>query len=183
MQPYFVEFSTLISIFISLGADLAMIIRQVLVYGRKNVRFTAFRTVTVLIIRVTYTILRFDFIISRWLSLFDLIKSTAVIYLIYIGIKALCAKGTMLAVTAENMALLFQLVHNAFLVAFTIDMLNRKAVLFFLSIFVVAAKSAQVKCRLWRGDGRADLICQLVCAYQFLFNDTGRRRFYVCAAK
>lgn len=188
MQPYFAEFSTLMLVFllllISPGADLAMVMRQALIYGRKNACFTAFGIGTALMLHVTYTILGLGFIISRSLVLFNLVKWAGVIYLVYIGIKALCAKGAMVAVTAEDTVKPVQSVHKAFLLGFTVNMLNPKAVLFFLSIFstfVAATTPGQIKCVY--GGTMAVLTISWFMLVSFFLTTPVMRRLYARAAK
>lgn len=93
MQPYFIEFSTLMAVFILVliapGADLAMVMRQAMAHGRRNACITVGGIAVALMFHVTYTLLGLGLIISRSLLLFNLVKWAGAAYLVYIGIRAL----------------------------------------------------------------------------------------------
>jgi len=142
MHPYLFELASLMAIFafaiVSPGADLAMVMRQSLVQGRRAAIITSFGVGTSLMFHVTYTILGLGLIISQSIYLFNIVKWCGVAYLVYIGIKALCAGKTDLSLEAvkgnedgkgEQSAL------RAFGLGFLANALNPKAVFFFLSIF------------------------------------------------
>jgi len=63
-----------------------MVMRQAFVYGRRNAFITAFGIETELMFHVIYTILELALVISQSLLLFNLVKWTGVVYLVYIGI-------------------------------------------------------------------------------------------------
>lgn len=140
MHTYLAEFSTLMLVLcfsaVSPAADLAMVLRQSLIYGRKNAMMTSFGVGTALLVHVTYTVLGLGLIISQSIFLFNFIKWVGVVYLIFIGIKAVLAKGTNIVVTnLENQSPLKQSLKKAFILGFAVNILNPKAVFFFLSIF------------------------------------------------
>ncbi len=140
MHPYLFELASLMAIFIfaivSPGADLAMVIRQSLLHGRREAIITSFGIGTALMMHVTYTVLGLGLIISRSIYLFSIVKWCGVAYLVYIGIKALRSGTTKIDVEAvsektrrkQNFA-------KAFGLGFAANALNPKAVFFFLSIF------------------------------------------------
>jgi RhtB (resistance to homoserine/threonine) family protein len=142
MSSYFLELASLMAIFsfaiVSPGADLAMVMRQSIVHGRRSAIITSFGVGTSLMFHVTYTILGLGLIISQSIYLFNIVKWCGVAYLIYIGIKALRAGKTDMSVEAvkgnedgkdEQSAL------RAFGLGFLANALNPKPVFFFLSIF------------------------------------------------
>jgi len=189
MQPYFLEFTTLILIFlltlISPGADLAIVMRQSMLYGRRNAFATVFGIGTALAVHITYTILGLGLIISKSLLLFNLVKWAGVIYLVYIGIKALRAQATTLVVASidagEKRA---QSLRKAFFLGFTVNMLNPKAVLFFLSIFssfVAATTPAHIKSFY----GAAIVMCTIgwFVFVSYCLTTAVARRFYTRASK
>jgi threonine/homoserine/homoserine lactone efflux protein len=98
MHQYLIELASLMAIFsfaiISPGADLAMVMRQAMVHGRKQAIITSFGVGTSLMFHVTYTILGLGLIISQSIYLFNIVKWLGVAYLIYIGVKALRAGKT-----------------------------------------------------------------------------------------
>ena len=69
MHPYLFELASLMAIFafaiVSPGADLAMVMRQSLVQGRRAAIITSFGVGTSLMFHVTYTILGLGLIISQ----------------------------------------------------------------------------------------------------------------------
>lgn len=138
MSTYLMELAALMAIFafaiVSPGADLAMVMRQSLVHGRRAAIFTSFGVGTSLMFHVTYTILGLGLIISQSILLFNIVKWLGVAYLIYIGVQSLCA-GKMSLAIAEGPAVKAQSGLKAFGLGFAANALNPKAVFFFLSIF------------------------------------------------
>lgn len=140
MSHYLIELASLLAIFsfaiVSPGADLAMVMRQSLVHGRRQAIIASFGIGTSLMFHVTYTILGLGLIISQSIYLFNIVKWCGVAYLVYIGIKALRAGQTEIAVDAsEGRAGSEQSAAKAFALGFAANALNPKAVFFFLSIF------------------------------------------------
>jgi len=149
MQAYFIELISLMAIFsfaiVSPGADLAMVMRQAVVHGRRQAIITSFGIGASLMLHVTYTILGLGLIVSQSVYLFNMVKWLGVAYLIYIGVKALRAGRTEITISAESEsgAVRSQTASKAFMLGFAANALNPKAVFFFLSIFstVVSAHS------------------------------------------
>ncbi|MGA1833072.1 LysE family translocator [Rhizobium wenxiniae] len=141
MHAYMIELISLMAIFsfaiVSPGADLAMVMRQALVHGRRQAIITSFGIGTALMFHVSYTILGLGLIISQSVYLFNIVKWLGVAYLVYIGIKALKAGRTEITVSAEAQgeAPKVQSALKAFTLGFAANALNPKAVFFFLSIF------------------------------------------------
>src|SRR6218665_2218251 len=138
MSNYLMELATLMAIFsfaiVSPGADLAMVMRQSLVHGRRAAIFTSFGVGTSLMFHVTYTILGLGLIISKSILLFNIVKWLGVAYLIYIGVESLRA-GKMSLAIKEGPAEKAQSAVKAFGLGFAANALNPKPVFFFLSIF------------------------------------------------
>ncbi|MCJ8149821.1 LysE family translocator [Shinella sp. H4-D48] len=142
MSSYLLELASLMAIFsfaiVSPGADLAMVMRQSLVHGRRAAIITSFGVGASLMFHVTYTILGLGLIISQSIYLFNIVKWCGVAYLIYIGIKALRAGKADLsleAVEGREGQKSDQSALRAFGLGFLANALNPKAVFFFLSIF------------------------------------------------
>lgn len=141
MHAYMIELISLMAIFsfaiVSPGADLAMVMRQALVHGRRQAIITSFGIGAALMFHVSYTILGLGLIISQSVYLFNIVKWLGVAYLVYIGIKALKAGRTEITVSAEAQgeAPKKQSALKAFTLGFAANALNPKAVFFFLSIF------------------------------------------------
>ncbi|MBW9066378.1 LysE family translocator [Rhizobium herbae] len=141
MHPYLLELVSLMAIFsfaiVSPGADLAMVMRQSLVHGRRAAIITSFGIGTALMFHVTYTILGLGLIISQSIYLFNIVKWCGVAYLLYIGVKALRAGRTEITVQADGVDAngQRQSALKAFGLGFAANALNPKPVFFFLSIF------------------------------------------------
>ncbi|MDO9416515.1 LysE family transporter [Pararhizobium sp.] len=140
MSTYLLELASLMAIFsfaiVSPGADLAMVMRQSILHGRRSAVFTSFGVGTSLMFHVTYTILGLGLIISQSIYLFNIVKWCGVAYLIYIGIKSLRAGRTEMTVEAGAApAGPQQSAFKAFGLGFAANALNPKPVFFFLSIF------------------------------------------------
>ena len=141
MHTYLLELASLMTIFafviVSPGADLAMVLRQSVVHGRRNAILSSIGIGTSLMLHVTYTILGLGLIISQSIVLFNVVKWCGVAYLLSIGIKSLRAEKSDINATA--MASSFdpqvQSGAKAFLLGFAANALNPKPVFFFLSIF------------------------------------------------
>ncbi|OJF91884.1 LysE family translocator [Pararhizobium antarcticum] len=142
MHPYLFELASLMAIFffaiVSPGADLAMVMRQSIVNGRRAAIITSFGVGTSLMFHVTYTILGLGLIISQSVTLFNIVKWCGVAYLIYIGIKSLRAGRTEMPTTEKDgfkATRIAQSGWKAFGLGFAANALNPKPVFFFLSIF------------------------------------------------
>ncbi|AWI59108.1 hypothetical protein AB395_00003473 [Sinorhizobium fredii CCBAU 45436] len=141
MSAYLIELASLMAIFffaiVSPGADLAMVMRQSLVHGRRAAIITSFGIGASLMFHVSYTVLGLGLIISQSIYLFNIVKWCGVAYLIYIGVKALRAGQTAIAVDpAEDAGRgKGQSALKALGLGFAANALNPKAVFFFLSIF------------------------------------------------
>lgn len=142
MPQYLIELASIMAIFafviVSPGADLAMVMRQAIVHGRRTAIITSFGIGASLMFHVTYTILGLGLIISQSVYLFNIVKWFGVAYLLYIGFKALRAGKTdmMLAGEGEGQSRGSQQSPlKAFTLGFAANALNPKPVFFFLSIF------------------------------------------------
>lgn len=141
MHPYLFELASLMAIFsfaiVSPGADLAMVMRQSLVHGRRSAIVTSFGIGSALMFHVTYTILGLGLIISQSIYLFNIVKWCGVAYLLYIGIKSLRAGRTDITLQADgaDASEKRQSALKAFGLGFAANALNPKPVFFFLSIF------------------------------------------------
>lgn len=183
MHPYLFELASLMAIFsfaiVSPGADLAMVMRQSLVHGRRAAIVTSFGIGASLMFHLTYTILGLGLIISQSIYLFNIVKWCGVAYLVYIGVKALRASKADLSVAAVKdgedgkgeQSLL-----RAFGLGFLANALNPKAVFFFLSIFSTVV-SAHTPMAVKFGYGLVMAICLIAWFVSVsLFMTTPRMR-------
>lgn len=140
VQQYALELASLMAIFsfaiVSPGADLAMVIRQSVLQGRREAILTSFGIGTSLMFHVSYTILGLGLLISQSILLFNIVKWVGVAYLIYIGVQSLrSGKSELATPQGDGEALRRQSARKAFLLGFMANALNPKPVFFFLSIF------------------------------------------------
>lgn len=140
MHQYLLEIASLMAIFafviVSPGADLAMVIRQSVVHGRRAAILTSFGIGTSLLFHITYTILGLGLIISQSILLFNIVKWVGVAYLIYIGFAALRSGSAEIGGAAANQPVeKVQSAGKAYLLGFLANALNPKPVFFFLSVF------------------------------------------------
>jgi RhtB (resistance to homoserine/threonine) family protein len=183
MHPYLFELASLMAIFsfaiVSPGADLAMVMRQSLVHGRRAAIVTSFGIGASLMFHLTYTILGLGLIISQSIYLFNIVKWCGVAYLVYVGVKALRASKADLSVAAVKdgedgkgeQSLL-----RAFGLGFLANALNPKAVFFFLSIFSTVV-SAHTPMAVKFGYGLVMAICLIAWFVSVsLFMTTPRMR-------
>lgn len=147
MHQYGLELASLMAIFsfaiISPGADLAMVMRQSMVHGRRQAIITSFGIGSALMFHVTYTILGLGLIISQSITLFNIVKWCGVAYLLYIGVKALRAGKADLSVKLDGTVAddRGQSGLRAYGLGFAANALNPKPVFFFLSIFSTAVSA------------------------------------------
>jgi RhtB (resistance to homoserine/threonine) family protein len=141
MHIYLLELASLMTIFafviVSPGADLAMVLRQSVVHGRRNAILSSIGIGTSLMLHVTYTLLGLGLIISQSVVLFNVVKWCGVAYLLYIGVTSLRAGKTDMgaATLAPEADQKVQSAAKAFLLGFAANALNPKPVFFFLSVF------------------------------------------------
>ncbi|MBU0577002.1 LysE family transporter [Patescibacteria group bacterium] len=117
------------------GPDLIMIAKNSVVYSRKTGVYTAIGLALGILTHVTYTLIGIGIIISQSIILYSVIKIAGAFYLIYLGLKALLSKSSMVSnkslVKAEKDMSKFQAVKIGYLT----NILNPKVTIFFLSIF------------------------------------------------
>lgn len=142
MSLLWLEFITLMATFtiaaISPGPDFAMVVRQSIVHGRRTAILTSAGIASAIIVHGTYTILGIGLVVTQSLFLFNILKIAGALYLLYLGISALRAPAPKPpasldnpeAVTAQEFS-----AARAFTIGFLTNLLNPKAMLFFLSLF------------------------------------------------
>jgi len=119
---------------ISPGPDFAVVVKNSLLYSRKKSLLTALGIACGILFHVTYTLLGFGLIISKNLWLFAIFKYAGAAYLIYIGVKSLKAKKQEFDFAEEKNRQeisSFYAFNNGLLT----NILNPKAMLFFVSLF------------------------------------------------
>lgn len=124
---------------ISPGPDFVLVTRNSLRYSQKAGVLTAFGIAVGMLFHVTYCILGFAIIISKSLLLFSIIKYLGAAYLIYLGIKGLLEKKSSNEFVAEKVKSSISN-YDAFLQGLLCNVLNPKAVMFFLALFTILIK-------------------------------------------
>jgi RhtB (resistance to homoserine/threonine) family protein len=144
--PWF-EFAALMLAFginaIIPGADFAMVLRQSIAHGRRAALFTSAGVATSILVHGSYTLLGVGVLVGQSLLLFNIIKWLGAAYLVWLAISALRspppqppAEGDLSGARRGDFA--------AFALGFLTNLLNPKAVLFFLALFttLVSAHTA-----------------------------------------
>ncbi len=139
MTSYLLEFASLMAVFsfaiVSPGADLAMVMRQAILHGRRQAVITSFGIGTALMFHVSYTILGLGLIISQSITLFNIVKWCRRLSRLYRHQGAEGEEGRCRRPDRPRRAVPAQSAPKAFLLGFAANALNPKPVFFFLSIF------------------------------------------------
>lgn len=116
------------------GADFAMVLRQSIAHGRRAALFTSAGIATSILVHGSYTLLGIGVIVGQSLLVFNIIKWVGAAYLVWLAISALRSpapkppeEGRLASVRPGDFA--------AFALGFLTNLLNPKAVLFFLALF------------------------------------------------
>ena len=116
------------------GADFAMVLRQSIAHDRRAALFTSAGIATSILVHGSYTLLGVGVIVGQSLLLFNILKWLGAAYLVYLAISALRSPppkapeaGDLTGAKRGDLA--------AFALGFLTNLLNPKAVLFFLALF------------------------------------------------
>ena len=120
---------------VSPGPDFAMVLRQSIVHGRQAAVFTSAGIAAAILVHGTYTILGVGLIVSQSILLFSVLKFVGAAYLIWLGIGAIRAPAPKPPNDLDAPAQRTMTPAKAFGIGFLTNLLNPKAVLFFLSLF------------------------------------------------
>jgi len=125
------------------GADFAMVLRQAVVHGRRAALLTSAGVATSILVHGTYTLLGVGVIVGQSLLLFNILKWAGAAYLVWLAVSALRSPPPQPpAIGAADQARRGDMA--AFALGFLTNLLNPKAVLFFLALFttLVSAHTA-----------------------------------------
>lgn len=118
------------------GADFAMVLRQAVAHGRRAALFTSAGIATALLVHGTYTLLGVGVIVAQSILLFDLLKYAGAAYLLWLGVSALRSPPPQAPETGPADTKTPTISDGAaFVLGFLTNLLNPKAVLFFLALF------------------------------------------------
>jgi RhtB (resistance to homoserine/threonine) family protein len=116
------------------GADFAMVLRQSVAHDRRAALFTAAGIATSILVHGSYTLLGLGVIVGQSLLLFNILKWVGAAYLVWLAIAALRSppptpplESDLTSARRGDFA--------AFALGFLTNLLNPKAVLFFLALF------------------------------------------------
>ena len=116
------------------GADFAMVLRQSIAHDRRAALFTSAGIATSILVHGSYTLLGVGVIVGQSLLLFNILKWAGAAYLVWLAISALRSPppkapeiGELAVAKGGDWA--------AFGLGFLTNLLNPKAVLFFLALF------------------------------------------------
>ena len=181
------EFFTLMATFsiaaISPGPDFAMVVRQSIVHGRRTALLTSAGIASAILVHGTYTILGLGFVVTQSLLLFNILKILGAGYLLWLGISAIRAPAPQPPASLDSTALptLSEIsATRAFVIGFLTNLLNPKAMLFFLSLFttLVDAHRAVALKSLYVGSMSVILFAWFVLVSLFFTTPTIRAGFY-----
>lgn len=123
------------------GIDFAMVLKQSITHGRAAAVVTSIGIGSAILVHGAYTILGIGLIISQSILLFNLLKFAGAAYLIFIGISVWRApppKEPDVPVEGVQRSITLR---SAFVQGFLTNLLNPKAVLFFVALFTTLVSS------------------------------------------
>jgi RhtB (resistance to homoserine/threonine) family protein len=146
MQGHWLEFAGLffafgISVIIP-GADFAMVLKQSIAHGRRAALFTSGGVATAILVHGTYTLLGVGVIVGQSILLFDVLKFAGALYLLWLGISALRGPSPQPPANLDAPPSGSISDFAAFGQGFLTNLLNPKAVLFFLALFTTLVSAA-----------------------------------------
>ena len=116
------------------GADFAMVLRQSIAHGRRAALVTSAGIATSILVHGSYTLLGIGVIVSQSLLAFNIIKWIGAAYLVWLAISALRSPAPQ-PPAEDDLAAAKRGDFAAFALGFLTNLLNPKAVLFFLALF------------------------------------------------
>jgi RhtB (resistance to homoserine/threonine) family protein len=165
---------------ISPGPDFAMVLRQSIAHGRRAAIFTSLGIASAILVHGAYTLLGIGLIVSQSIYLFNILKFVGAAYLIWLGISALRAPapsppGNLDIADRQAMG-----PGKAYVLGFLTNLLNPKAVLFFLSLFttLVAASTPLAAKSFYVGSMSVLLFGWFVLVSVFFTTSRIRKGFY-----
>lgn len=162
------------------GPDFAMVLRQSIAHGRRVALFTSVGIASSILVHGAYTLLGIGLIVSQSILLFSVLKFAGAAYLIWLGIGALRAPAPKPPVDLDAPARRTMGPAKAFGVGFLTNLLNPKAVLFFLALFttLVSAETAISIQGFYVLSMSVLLLCWFVLVSIFFTTERVRNGFY-----
>lgn len=122
---------------ISPGPDFFIVLKNSLVYSRRNGFFTAAGVATALVVHLSYTLVGIGILIAESPYIYSLIKVIGALYLFYLGSKGLISsfKKSVTEVNTYQKSSNDLSAKAAFMQGFFTNVLNPKCAIFFISLF------------------------------------------------
>jgi len=127
---------------VSPGPDFAMVLRQSIAHGRRAAFSTSAGIASAIVVHGSYTMLGIGLVVSQSLLLFSILKFAGAAYLVWLGIGALRAPAPQPPENLDGPARREMSFLKAFAIGFLTNLLNPKAVLFFLSLFTTLVSAS-----------------------------------------
>lgn len=126
------------------GPDFAMVLRQSIVHGRRTAILTSLGISSAILVHGTYTLLGIGLIVSQSLLLFSILKIAGALYLLYLGISTFRSAPPVKPDFEGEKQSDQPSALSAFAIGFLTNLLNPKAVLFFLALFSTIVSATTV---------------------------------------
>lgn len=124
------------------GPDFAMVLRQSIAHGRPAALFTSAGIASAILVHGAYTILGVGLVVSQSLLLFSVLKYAGAAYLLWLGISAIRAPVRKPPADMDAPARRKMTPVKAYSIGFLTNLLNPKAVLFFLALFTTLVSAS-----------------------------------------
>jgi RhtB (resistance to homoserine/threonine) family protein len=125
---------------VSPGPDFALVLRQSINHGRATAIWTSIGIGTGILVHVTYSLFGLALLIKGSVFWFDFVKYAGAAYLTWVGLKALRSPPRRRDAAVPPVAVPAR--RGAFLTGFLVNVLNPKAMLFFIAVFSVVMSPA-----------------------------------------
>jgi RhtB (resistance to homoserine/threonine) family protein len=119
------------------GPDFAIVLKQSISYGRRTAIWTSIGVGSAILVHVTYSLLGLGLLIRSSSAAFTGVKYAGAAYLAWLGFQSLRAKPVAAKFEGGVAAISVPAAPAAFATGFLTNVLNPKATLFFLSLFVL----------------------------------------------
>lgn len=127
---------------VSPGPDFAMVLRQSIAHGRRAAILTSAGIASAIVIHGTYTVLGIGLVVAQSVLVFSALKFIGAAYLIWLGIGALRAPPPRQPDGLDAPSTRVMGAAQAFGIGFLTNLLNPKAVLFFLALFTTLVSTS-----------------------------------------
>lgn len=121
------------------GPDFVMAVRNSLNYSRRTGIFTGIGVGLGISVHIMYCAAGIGLLISKSIILFTIIKYIGAVYLAYMGVRSILAKGSKIEISEERASRDITRL-QAIKIGFLTNVLNPKATMFFLGLFTFVIK-------------------------------------------